>query len=116
MAALLRTLAGSGRNVQGTAAPVHSSLCRNATPVEHRSIMGRGFTEPVAHAPHLNSGKEPRVRTVDEAGRDGNGPDRPRLRANDPVRSHSHASSVCPERARDTPAGKLIERTAVHDA
>ena len=62
MAALLRTLAGSGENVQGTAAPVHSSLCSNATPVEHRSIMGRGFTRAVAHAPHLNSGKEPRVR------------------------------------------------------
>ena len=40
MAALLRTLAGSGRNVQGTAAPVHSLGRRDATPVEQRSQPG----------------------------------------------------------------------------
>ena len=40
MAALLRTLAASGRNVQGTAAPVHSLGRRDATPVEQRSQPG----------------------------------------------------------------------------
>jgi hypothetical protein len=43
LAALHRTLAGSGRNAQGTAAPVHLFRCRDATPVEPRS------QQPVAH-------------------------------------------------------------------
>jgi hypothetical protein len=71
MAALLRTLAGSGRNVQGTAAPVHSSPCRNGTPVEPRPIMAavgaRGSARRVVAAA-LNESLAPHSRETDPAG------------------------------------------------
>jgi len=41
MAALLRTLAGSGRNVQSTAAARSLSLCPAATRIGRRSIVVR---------------------------------------------------------------------------